>query len=123
MCGASTVTVSDVLDFIVRWGAVLGIPGALGWWFKERRKNRVAARVAERTEEADVRSKDAGALVAEVAAIERAFAVERESYARQAAEQERQIRALKTEITVLRAEVAELRAALGLKANKDGSSD
>lgn len=106
----------DVIDVVLRTLIALGVPGAGVWYLRERRKSRAADEVAEQTVPAEVRIKDADALNAHIAAVERAFEVERDSKDRRIAEQSREIRELKSgrkddaeRIAALSAEVRELR--------------
>lgn len=106
----------DVVDVGLRVAFALGIPGAVIWFIRDRRKSRASDEVAERTIGADVRIRDVGALEAHIAYVERAFEVERESKDRRIADQDHQIRALQQgraddaeRIADLRAEVQELK--------------
>jgi hypothetical protein len=95
------VSVGEFLDVAIRWAFGAAIPGAGIWYFKERRKSRAADEVAERTVPAEIRIKDSDALNAHIAAVERAFEVERESKDRRIAEQDQQITELKAEVRCL----------------------
>jgi chromosome segregation ATPase len=110
------VNFGDVVDVGLRVAFALGIPGAVIWFIRDRRKSRASDEVAERTIGADVRIRDVGALEAHIAYVERAFEVERESKDRRIADQDHQIRALQQgraddaeRIADLRAEVQELK--------------
>jgi ribosomal protein S8E len=110
------VSFGDVVDAGLRVAFALGVPGAVIWFIRDRRKSRASDEVAERTVGADVRVKDVGAYEAHIAYVERAFEVERESKDRQIADQQRQINELKVgrrddaeKIAALRAEVQELK--------------
>lgn len=102
----------DVVDLGLRILFALGVPGAVVWYVRDRRKDRAASEVAEQTVPAEVRIKDADALNAHITAVERAFEVERESKDRQIRDQARQIKDLQDEVRQLKQRVAELTEAL-----------
>lgn len=108
------------------WGPVVEaapwtvVGGIALWWLRERRKDRAASEVAERTVGADVAVKDVGAAEARLVFAERAFDSERASYDRRIAELETENARLRTDvehrdevITRLRAQAAELEERLG----------
>lgn len=103
------MNVGEWLDVILRTLFALGVPGAGVWYLRERRKSRAADEVAERTVPAEVRIKDADALNAHIAAVERAFEVERESKDRRIAAQDHQLADQEQQIAHLTVEVQELR--------------
>lgn len=118
------MSVGEIFDVAFRALVALGVPGAGIWYVRERRRSRAADEVAEQTVPAEVRIKDADALNAHIAAIERAFEVERESKDRRIADQDRQIAELKQgraddaeRIAALRGEVQELRDQVTLLAS------
>jgi chromosome segregation ATPase len=80
------VSGSDVLDWVARISVIVGLPGVLMYLVKERRKNNAEARAAEADAEVDeaevplrVRTSSVVTLEAEVAALQRAFDMERNS--------------------------------------------
>jgi hypothetical protein len=87
-------TIRDVLAVL---GAI-GVPGgALTWWIRDRRKDKAAAVVAERTVDAEVAVKDVGGWQAQLAYVSAAFERERESLTRQIDDRDREIELLRSE--------------------------
>lgn len=111
------MNVGEWFDVALRWLAAVSVPGGGIWWYlRERRKSRAADEVAEGTVPAEIRIKDADALNAHIAAVERAFEVERESKDRQIASLTNEVQRLTDgrrddaeRIAALRDEVADLK--------------
>jgi hypothetical protein len=113
--------ISDVVDIGLRILFALGVPGAVIWFIRDRRKSRAESEVAERTVGADVRIRDVASLEAHITFVERAFGVERESKDRQIGSLDEQVRQLRAvvhdrdeQIAGLRDEVAELKMQVSL---------
>lgn len=105
----------------LRIAFALGVPGAVIWYVRDRRKSRAESEVAERTVGADVRIRDVASLEAHITFVERAFGVERESKDRQIGNLETQVQQLTAkvhdrdeQIAVLRDEVGELKMQVSL---------
>lgn len=110
-----------VLDMGLRVLFALGVPGAVIWYVRDRRKSRAESEVAERTVGADVRIRDVASLEAHITFVERAFGVERESKDRQITDLGLQVQQLRSvvhdrdeQIGMLRDEVAELKTQVSL---------
>lgn len=120
---------NDVLDWLARGSAIVGLPAVLMYLIKERRKNNADARRAETDAdyaEAElpnrIRSSSAVSLEAELAALQRAFDVERNSTARtvehlseqleaeraQSAAKDQRIRELEEKVLLLQGRVEDL---------------
>lgn len=88
-----------VADWIVRVAGAVGLPAIIGYFLVDRRRTRAAAKVAERTIDADVAKADTTALEAQFLALDKAFGLERQSY-------ERQVRALAAQMEEVRVDAA-----------------
>lgn len=75
--------------------ANLGLGGIALWYLRDRRRDHVATRIAERTEQAQIDLSSVTAAEAHVALMERAFAAERASW-------ERRMREVETALAELR---------------------
>jgi hypothetical protein len=113
--------IGDIFDIGLRVLFALGVPGAVIWFIRDRRKSRAESEVAERTVGADVRIRDVASLEAHITFVERAFGVERESKDRQIGSLDEQVRQLRAvvhdrdeQIAGLRDEVAELKMQVSL---------
>lgn len=93
----------EAMDIALRIAVALGVPGAVVWFVRDRRKSRASAEVAEGTVPAEISLANTGALSAQVAAMVEAFRVERESKDRHIKEQDQQIAELTDEVRRLKA--------------------
>lgn len=94
----------------------LGGPGLLAYFVQDRRKNRAASTVAERTVEPEVDLKETGAAEARLVYVQREMDLERQFHGRQIADRDAEIARQRAEldhrdalITELRAEAEQLR--------------
>jgi septal ring factor EnvC (AmiA/AmiB activator) len=109
------IITGGVVQVIADVAAGVGLPGTLIYYFRDRRKNAAASRVAEGTVYADISSRDTAALDAHVAYVEKAFETERGSMARQIANLHAEVEELRKQlderdqvIDILRKQMAEL---------------
>ncbi len=103
----------------------LGVPGLFAYFVQDRRKNRAASTVAERTVEPEIDLKETGAAEARLVYVQREMDLEREFHARQIASRDAEIDRQRTElkhrdtlISELRAEAEELRDQLAHAASQ-----
>jgi septal ring factor EnvC (AmiA/AmiB activator) len=97
--------VEPIRDILAALGG-LALPGGVLWWWRDRRKAEAATEVAERTVDADVVVKDAGAWQARLAYVSDAFDHERQSLTHQIAYRDREIALRDQIIERLRADLA-----------------
>jgi septal ring factor EnvC (AmiA/AmiB activator) len=100
--------IGDVVDVGLRVLFALGVPGAVIWYVRDRRKSRAESEVAERTVGADVRIRDVASLEAHITFVERAFGVERTSKDRQISSLEQEVRQLSERVRDRDAQIAGL---------------
>lgn len=99
------------------WAAVVEVgrwlfPFALAstaWWIRDRRKDRAAADVAERTVPAEVALKDVGADEARLVYVQREMDAERQFHRQQLADRDTEIERQRAELTHRDALIARLR--------------
>jgi chromosome segregation ATPase len=74
------------------------VAAAIAWWVRDRRKDRAAADVAERTVPAEVALKDAGADVARLVYVQKEMDTERSFHRQQIADRDAEIERQRAEL-------------------------